>query len=959
MLGSQMVEAKMEDNNKRDNDIYNPEVEHRVVINWTPPDEKKFLLKRRFVSPRMLSRSLPRRSRSLFGYRMSRSLNVDITSSKNGWLKSPNSSLDSSSDMDKSSSRDLSRSAKIMRALSLSHGLIRHKNVSIKKSLNFDSPPSPQKSAWFNESPHSDSTSVNTSFDKLLSYDTNSIESATSSVLIVSSDSIDENQNQTPQKSRKVAKITNGTSDTKENLNHSSESSGSTSLLQSNLKERIDNILHMQTPDLHSFKREKSKTVGCVASTPRNLIQEFNQNVDSRPQTPENIMRLIPESMSAIKKSHKQEKLYRQQEDACTQQMDYSMLNKDRYMKTEVESLEADRIIAGGSCDTTSMKKSQMGKKSFKKTLIYDSDDELSDSISVSDHSAQWNEATSKEDNSSENRSNEAKINKIQDINLSDREKCEGSNYNNDSVSDNDNRKDCFERDFDKEVYNLITSQRKSSSTVNTNVSRENVMMPPAPNPSVSQNSSRAVTPENYINLIQQVLTESIKKSHKKVKHESKKIFKPRSLHQKIGVAQVARNSSRYESIVNATCSSSPNSSFRPNTPDNINSSRLLLTEFNSVKKSHKKDKHNKRISGLAKCHKYQEYRKRSDKNRQDYVNKIRQKNSSEAFGLKDSPDASPKKKKKSNVSAQSEACMSPSSESSSWGCKNIEDEFKIHTPLRTSFKLLTASTCVCMDESSEKDGPVQATPKEVDLSRCMTPIAHCSKTSRENEDAVFEGHAHVEKSKTDVSHDGSANATVPEDENGRSTPTNVATELLCDINSIKKSHKKNKHSRSICKRGRKEPLDNGETKNVSFASDTTTLEEHAVSTLQRIGVCSPSETGMCSNVRNGREDESYEDSQPSTSRINDSIRSVNESNLLNVTPPNDFNAANFVKLFSTTSIKKFHKKERDYNAETKYILMSNERDLSDDGSIFDEEDRLNVAENFNSRQDMKCIDNL
>jgi len=310
MLGSQTIDAKANDNKKRDNDnTCNPEVEHKMIINWTPPDEKKFLLKRRFVSPRMLSKSVPRRNMNLFQYRMSRSLNCDvINSGNNTWHKSPNSSFDSSSD--KSSPRDLSRSAKIMRALSLNRSLIRHhKNINIKKSLNFDSPPSPKKSSHFNGSPHNDAVSVDTSasptFEKLLSYDTSSLGSVSSSVLI-SSDSIDENQNQTPQKSRKVAKISNGTSDTKENQNNLSESSSSTSLLRSNLKDRIDNILNIvQTPDLQSFKRERSKTQGCVASTPRNLFQEFNQDECNRPLTPENIMHLLPENMSAIKKSHK------------------------------------------------------------------------------------------------------------------------------------------------------------------------------------------------------------------------------------------------------------------------------------------------------------------------------------------------------------------------------------------------------------------------------------------------------------------------------------------------------------------------------------------------------------------------------------------------------------------------------------------------------------------------------
>jgi len=650
--------------------------------------------------------------------------------------------------------------------------------------------------------------------------------------------------------------------------------------------------------------------------------------------------------------------------------------NEDLYIKTRAGLLGLDNIIASGSCNMTSIKKSQMNKRNFKKTLIYDSDDELFDK-SISDHSAQWSEAITRENNSSGNGSSDAKINKIQDINLSDHEKCEKSIQNNDNVhfANNEGKKENHfdKKDCDKEIHSPI-SQRKSLNT--HNISNTNIMVSSASSPLVSQNS-RAVTPENYINIMQEIFTESIKKSHKKVKHENRKSFISRSLHQKMKLAQDAHDNSDYENITNTTYPLNLQDSARPKTPDNINSSRLLLMQFNSVKKSHKKDKHNKRISGLAKCHKYQEYRKRNDSilnnsSKEDIDENLLTRDSFESVELKNSPDVSPNKKKKSmNVSVQNEGHRWFSELPLSPG--NIKDEFKIYTPIKRISNLFVASDNVCIDESSsDKSESVQVMPKKVDFSRCITPTAHCSRKLRESEQrAVSDEYIHADKSKTDacISHDEIVNTAHPKDcieisHNGRTTPTNMSTtELLCDINSIKKSHKKNKYSSSVCKRGRKESSHNPEIKNVNFANDSfeATFEEHATSVLQHSDTCDPSiETEICSNIHDGKEDENYEGSiydtpQPSTSRTNNDIgnlMNVNASNLLNATPPNDFNTTNFITLFNSTSIKKFHKKERDYNAETKYILMSSEHDLSDDGSIFDKEDRLNISGNIDSCQD-------
>lgn len=309
MLENQLS-AKTMNNDNKDNNL-NPESEHKLFINLTPLDNSRFFLKRRFRSSRMLSKSVPLKSTSLLRHRMNRSLNFDINSPrKDNLLKYSSSYLDIDSFDTGKSLRDLSRSAKIMRALSFNRDSFYHRNMNIKKSLNFDSSPSPQKTNNFDMGSPADSITDTSSsiLDKSLRLDSSSSDSVASSMLVASLESIDENQNQTPQ-NRKIAKMSSSRRINTEDTNKSGSSSCSTSSLRSNLKEKIDNIIHTsQTPDLQSFKRQnRSRALGCniVASTPRNLSQEFNQNEHNRPHTPDNVMHLIPESMSAIKKSHK------------------------------------------------------------------------------------------------------------------------------------------------------------------------------------------------------------------------------------------------------------------------------------------------------------------------------------------------------------------------------------------------------------------------------------------------------------------------------------------------------------------------------------------------------------------------------------------------------------------------------------------------------------------------------
>lgn len=279
-----------------------------MITGWTASDKKYFLMKHQFGSPKVLNRSATQRNRHLLRCKINRSLNFDFNFSKKGHLRrlSPNSMDNHCFNMNKS--RELSRSAKIMRALS-SDISFSHRNENIKKSLQYEL--SPKKTSSSDESTSIDSI-INTPLhtpDKSLDLDKNSTDTSTSSsVPTASSESIDENQNRTPQQNRKVAKILSDTSSTKRSASKSG-SSGSTSLLRSNMKERIDSITYnARTPDFQCLKqgdRLRASSCDVAASTPRNLFKEFGNDEEDSPHTPENMMQLIPEGMSSIKKSHK------------------------------------------------------------------------------------------------------------------------------------------------------------------------------------------------------------------------------------------------------------------------------------------------------------------------------------------------------------------------------------------------------------------------------------------------------------------------------------------------------------------------------------------------------------------------------------------------------------------------------------------------------------------------------
>ncbi|KYN08247.1 PREDICTED: uncharacterized protein LOC108775614 [Cyphomyrmex costatus] len=840
--------------------------------------------------------------------------------------------------------RMLSRSGKIMNALSSTHGSFRRDTVGIRKSLNFDSSPSPKENSS-NDDNSTSSINTNTSSSIL---NLSSVESIDSNAPMTSVESIDENQNQTPQQNRKSSYRI----DIKNNTCIQSRTLHLMSLVKEQWEATNKNTncgSLRPSCSFNLFTGSKGPHHIVTASTPRNLSQEFNQALDDRPHTPENIINVIPESISSIKKSHKKEKLYSHEVQSSTQQMDTSVKTSNLHSRTTMESPEID-MIATSSCYVASKNESQKKNRSTKRTLIYD-DERCTES--------DFNHSVQQKTTSTRNALLESGLDHIesdmlqQGINSIDGD-CEEDNVCNEEVSQ--------------------SLQNESSGICNINVISENRMVSPESSSSISQNANRVVTPENNLNILKQVLTESIKKSHKKIKHENRKmLFKTPSkdLYKKIGLTKsdislegVYNIDENIESQASdAIHTSGPqNSEFdRPSTPENVNSSRLLLLDFNSVKKSHKKDKCSKKASSFVECHDYKYYKKNSDSLQSKYEEKIYTTlHKTKPLELEESPGVPPKKKLV-NTFLQSSTPKLPSDSKSS-ECKDINDEFQIFTPIKKRRIPIDVINYVCAVDygyaSQEADEPVQTTAKEIDCSRCVTPVA-CFKL-KEHED-LASGRDNAKRSETDKSVLKVADTANLKDKNGRSTPTNMSTtELFCNVDSIKKSHKKDKHNRSNRLILKKKQLCIEKSEHVNFENNDKMLEKPTSWSLKYHFDKNCTEKEMREKEKNKSYEEiAYDDPdnpQPSTSRgaVNmKDVKNITKSKFLDTTPPNSLSAINLMKLVQTTSIKKSHKKVRDINAQTKYILMNQEHELSDDGSIFDEEERLNFQNDSITQDDM------
>ncbi|XP_011159604.1 uncharacterized protein LOC105195738 [Solenopsis invicta] len=906
----------MKGNNSKDTTMSpRKELRHDMITFLSTKKDK--LLSYQFKFPITPINQCPRKNKFQFQYR-SKSWLCD-TSNAVSWLSSPNSSSDYISfDTYKSMP---SRSAKIMRALSSTCSSFRNESTGIRKSLNFDSTPSPKRNSSYDGSSTS-SINADTPSSILNSSSTDSIDS---NVPIASVESIDENQNRTPQQNRKRVNKSNDRTDRKDNIR--SRTSYLMSLLEKGLDEGINRL--------------SNRVI--TTSTPRNLAQEFNQEIGhDRPHTPENMIDVIPESISAIKKSHKKDKWYSHEEQSSIQRMDVSLQDDNSNSK-----IKKTDIIAKASCSTAAENESQKKNRNIKRTLIYN--DERPDVILDFNHSIQQKIMTEYDLLPSGLDKTETEM---QEIDSNDCESLEESMQVDDLIN---NDKDLSKESIcDKETREL--SLQKDSGICNVSMINERMEQAPECNSSTSQDANKVVTPENHVNMLKHVLTESIKKSHKKMKHTNRKtLFKMKDLQKMEKEMELTESEISIEDACHDTqdinnqtadiihLSSPENLEFdRPGTPENVSSSRLLVLDFNSVKKSHKKDKRSKKTSSFVEHCNY-EYRKRNSRYGEENIDEILYRD--KFLGLKDSSDMLPKKKKKSISTSLHSSTPKVPSDFKLLGCKNLDEEFKIHTPIKKPPILLTVTS---HDEISQEENKLaQATSKEIDCSRCVTPVGRFKELRKKDPSSERDN---VKKLETNTSVSKVVDTPNRKDENGRSTPINMSTtELLCNVNSIKKSHKKDKHDRNKKPISKKKRSYVEENRHSKFANSEIMLEECSLPLMHHNY---RAEKEICIIMRDKEKNESYkeiayDDPQPSTSRGDniESAKKTTKSKYLN-TPPNSSDAVNLRKLLYTTSIKKSHKKERNMNAQTKYIFMSQDPELSDDGSIFDEADRLNFIEN-------------
>lgn len=438
----------------------------------------------------------------------------------------------------------------------------------------------------------------------------------------------------------------------------------------------------------------------------------------------------------------------------------------------------------------------------------------------------------------------------------------------------------------------------------------------------VVSESQISVTPENRINFLQNVLKDSIKKSHKKIKDDNKKkLFSPKFLRSKFETV----NSKQDESEE----ASAEHKEERATTPERVNSSRLLLSQFSSVKKSHKKDKHNKILSGFLKRQEY--FNKDMDACQRDADNSFECKNTADVSSdfdntevkdaasftsLHDTPliKLSPSKRRRSlNVSLDYEPNVSYDSDLQE--ADSSKEEFKIFTPLKRKRSIVGSGVKEYLhfyDLPSGKNEVSEDLAADIGLSRCLTPVPNfqdnCVKTDEDD----------VEAKKCDST-----------DVNGRSTPRDMpTTELYVNIDSIKRSHKKNKRANSSWKGF-------GLFKNDSY------MEEKEQASMKSIKVEALESSSDCITLDDVNESIDHDGQlEVSTDSIcKEESASVSTKDApSNVTPPNCLKSKNYMRLIQETSIKRSHKKVRD---KKKQELIVDASELSDDGSIFGEEEKL------------------
>lgn len=646
-------------------------------------------------------------------------------------------------------------------------------------------------------------------------------------------------------------------------------------------------------------------------------------------------------------------------------------------------------------CDTNSIKQSHKKDKSKKKMSMFHSGDELSDSGSIFDYSIE--QGNIQEENNTfhtdldlnkteDNVDCDSNSNNVSTNSIGCCELINSSNETeNDQIMDNVSNTDTKSSSCLEEQTCNIVSQNPLPSTSNVNEKNR----PVTPNALETNSISliRVITPENHINFLQHIQTESIKKSHKKIKDENrKKLFLPRSLEHKLKEekldttknkhSEVSKDDQNDNNILKSETCLDTEINIRASTPENVNSSRLLLSNFSSVKKSHKKDKHNKIVSEFMRRQKllsrdadYNNVQREmhNDVNKKDQ-RKIKNKSINNDTmsnvhldNIKVNNKLSPSKRKiLSNLSDDDLLhllCNSKSTQSED----GSTEEFKICTPIKKRKPLLkTGLKSDCLhDVQSDKNDSFEEEIMNIDASRCITPTLRqlgCTVLPVHNTDLLKSDND--DKTTNNEKSNSVKEQQQPDmqDQNGRSTPKNMSTiELLPNINSIKKSHKKDKRGnglhRSLILEQEKLLLKKNDYEFLQVVDHRTSTIVSKPNDNKSSLADNTSSTNILNNGSNNSGESSTITIYKNPQIFNQDVNVKDRKNMLttdttssNKTPPNCLMVKNYIRLLQTTSIKKSHKKERDRK---KHKIINNDLELSDEGSIFGENEKVDSLEDL------------
>ncbi|XP_034943218.1 uncharacterized protein [Chelonus insularis] len=931
MYRTSSLDGKVENRPKDNFDFCNIEAD-KMFIKFTPPTETRFYSKNKFSS-RLLSKSVPRKSRTLFRYKINRSLNFDVCQKRNDYFLSPKATNHSPI-----KNIHLSRSAKILKALNIEYNPMTTGYKKINKTLNFELTPSPKRFPKTNSRRTISDfrlSSPSPRINKSLNFDSCD-DSPIASTHNTSVESIDENQNQTPsQRSRKVKKSLSYISLSSNGSSSSFDFNLLSPTLRPGLREKINDIVRVSMTPVHKpIHRSYENLIdenNIVMSTPRNLYKDFSDDDQDRPETPENVIRLIPESMSAIKKSHRKERF-------SGRFLHRAQIHGDHPKKIDIE-IDEERPSTPLTTEREpspnysihSIKKSHKKDKSRKRISGNVSDDEQSDTGSLFDYSEEIENLESK---------------------LTDEN-------NTNKINQEDNKENEFDKDEavefnDNSNFYLIQDDNSEELEVHT---------PPRVRIQSVVTTSNPSTPENRINYLQKIMSDSIKKSHKKLKDSNKKkLFKPQVSDTPINIdhndilckeledVTVGNTSKRNEEMPITPTSDNKNRSV---TPENVNSSRILLAQFSSVKKSHKKDKHRKigfaqRQISLSENNNgsHMELEKSQQKSSIPLINISEATNSSNSlsgsFSLHNDKNShyeslrdsllnisdedfklisSPNKRKSPLNSESNKNSSFSSNQSLDLICKeSAEDEFKIFTPIKRRKSFIFTTPRVLNNCSFST--PLKSS-KELSKNRCETPKLGVSILNNEDN---FSEEPYVYSSPKE------------NNDNGRLTPDNQnCMKILSALSSIKKSHRKDKWTKA-----RRIRLVENDRDAKNFNNQWRSLKTYESSS---------------DSAKNESSQESLSP-KPSTSYLNEN----NPISPSVKTPPNSLEAKSYLRLVQSTSIKRSHKKMR----EKKKLDLILDPNLSDDGSIFDEKEKsqrfdnsIDKSKEFNdSHEDFVPLDN-